>query len=961
MAAIGEDSACSGMSMFNKMVSGCSDGAIFSPGRSDLSLEYLRLIFGSVSTALHGASNQLVGEMFRIFNLGILIVTGSLISYTVFSSVMGAAQDGSGMGGKVSPWVLIRIVSGTSLLIPTFNGYSGIQVMVMYAVVQGVGFANSAWSTALSYMESTGQSLEVTQISGTYSNAKATLPLIEQMTQSAVCLEAFKHACVTSVNPPSGCPLAGESIYKQQQAFILVPDYSNHLLSFGNATVAETCGSYDLKKSLTKADSKAIGFAGIASAANVLVSEAQSMVRQAATRYQLHGNKADIDKSLQCISSPAGKTCPFSMSMVSAANSLTGTMNLIRMEEKQASNPSSKYSWIPHAKSRGWITAGMHYRDLLSQGHTCKVFETWDSASNKCIADSGSSFTNYATQHTPPVPSLPGNDRDVDINPYPYIYDQFVGTYLDKNKKNAMTILTALTGASDVYSAHSNDLKQYYATASLVSQQLSMMTNQANFKDSLFSGVASGFAQMSTSAMLQPLYNLMALITGMTEQIMGIRFVNSTNQKYGVDPSNLKAAMRTSTSATSFSLSGAAAGGTEAAEDYNNQAVVDASAIAGAYKVTTDTAGGCAAAAACAVESSYCKYLAPTLDGCLLNYGLLGGIFIDKQGGNYDPIIGVSTAGQFLMAYAVGYWYQTTKELYDNIIGATEVLFGTSIPVQIGFSGAAAALYGEAPFASGALSAAGELILSLMRMFYEIAKIGMEMYVPLGAALAGVVFSLGVVMGVYIPFLPFLLYLFGVIGWVMAVIEAMVAAPLVALGVTHPEGHDLLGKAEQSLMLLLGVFVRPITMILGLFFSIQLASIAVKLFNHGFLYVATSFMSGFMETQVGGYGIVIRSVGFIGLVMVYAYVLMTILEQAYSLIYQIPDKILRWIGGPQESAGSVKQMVDQIKGQISSMGDSAGRAGSGVTKAPQVQGTTASGIGKGDDKKPSGGASGGGE
>ena len=42
-------------------------------------------------------------------------------------------------------------------------------------------------------------------------------------------------------------------------------------------------------------------------------------------------------------------------------------------------------------------------------------------------------------------------------------------------------------------------------------------------------------------------------------------------------------------------------------------------------------------------------------------------------------------------------------------------------------------------------------------------------------------------------------------------------------------------------------------------------------------------------------------------------------------------------------------------------GDSAGRAGSAVTKAPQVQGTTASGISKGDDKKPSGGASGGGE
>ena len=60
---------------------------------------------------------------------------------------------------------------------------------------------------------------------------------------------------------------------------------------------------------------------------------------------------------------------------------------------------------------------------------------------------------------------------------------------------------------------------------------------------------------------------------------------------------------------------------------------------------------------------------------------------------------------------------------------------------------------GVEPFLAGMVAATGELIVSTMRMFYQIAKVGMEMYVPLGSALAAMVFGLGVVMGIYIPFL----------------------------------------------------------------------------------------------------------------------------------------------------------------------------------------------------------------
>ena len=66
--------------------------------------------------------------------------------------------------------------------------------------------------------------------------------------------------------------------------------------------------------------------------------------------------------------------------------------------------------------------------------------------------------------------------------------------------------------------------------------------------------------------------------------------------------------------------------------------------------------------------------------------------------------------------------------------------------------------------------------------------------------------ALGITLQYMVPLYPFMVFTFGVISWLAMVIEAMAAMPLVALGLTHPEGHDFLGKAEQAMMLLLGVF-----------------------------------------------------------------------------------------------------------------------------------------------------------
>ena len=113
----------------------------------------------------------------------------------------------------------------------------------------------------------------------------------------------------------------------------------------------------------------------------------------------------------------------------------------------------------------------------------------------------------------------------------------------------------------------------------------------------------------------------------------------------------------------------------------------------------------------------------------------------------------------------------------------------------------------------------------------------------------------------------------------IAVVESMVAAPLVAMGVTHPEGHDLLGKSEQAIMLLLGVFIRPSTMIIGLILSITLTYIMVGFFNYGFVYTLNPILEA-MDDDPTSFQLVTVA----GSMIVYAYVIIEVINQCFSIM-----------------------------------------------------------------------------
>jgi len=239
---------------------------------------------------------------------------------------------------------------------------------------------------------------------------------------------------------------------------------------------------------------------------------------------------------------------------------------------------------------------------------------------------------------------------------------------------------------------------------------------------------------------------------------------------------------------------------------------------------------------------------------------------------------------------------------------------------------------------------------------FQLDRAALEAWLPFGSALAMMFFMLGVTMGVYLPFIPFLLYLFGVISWLMSVVEAMVAAPLVAMGVTHPEGHDLLGKSEQAVMLLLGVFIRPAAMVVGLIMAITLNYIMIGFLNYGFVVT----LNPILASLTGGpqdFELVI----IVGSLIVYVYTAIEVINLCFSMIFQVPDKVLRWIGGPvEQSAGA--QALAQIKGGVGqSASGAAGGASSKAGSAPSVSGNAPQAQTKHDNNSAGGGEASAGE
>lgn len=150
-----------------------------------------------------------------------------------------------------------------------------------------------------------------------------------------------------------------------------------------------------------------------------------------------------------------------------------------------------------------------------------------------------------------------------------------------------------------------------------------------------------------------------------------------------------------------------------------------------------------------------------------------------------------------------------------------------------------------------------------------------------------VFFTSGVLLAYYVPLIPFILFLFGILSWVLAVLEAIVAVPLLALAHLTVQGEGLPGSmAQAGYFFLFNIALRPVLMVFGLIVGLLVFNAAVSYMNEFYL-MAISTSGGLAS----GHLFLSRLV-YNGLYVIIIYICA---NSSFKAIHALPDHAMKWL------------------------------------------------------------------
>ena len=117
-------------------------------------------------------------------------------------------------------------------------------------------------------------------------------------------------------------------------------------------------------------------------------------------------------------------------------------------------------------------------------------------------------------------------------------------------------------------------------------------------------------------------------------------------------------------------------------------------------------------------------------------------------------------------------------------------------------------------------------------------------------------------------------------------------------------------------MLLLNIMLRPTLMLFGFILAARVYKAVIILVNY-------SVMGNFANLNTGSSQYV-----WVAIVAVYGAFILSLSNKCFSLIYVVPDKILRWMGGGPEHTDA-SQELGQVKGSLGKGADTINKIASG--------------------------------
>lgn len=160
--------------------------------------------------------------------------------------------------------------------------------------------------------------------------------------------------------------------------------------------------------------------------------------------------------------------------------------------------------------------------------------------------------------------------------------------------------------------------------------------------------------------------------------------------------------------------------------------------------------------------------------------------------------------------------------------------------------------------------------------------IAVMLLAPTTALIAG-----GGTLAFVLPLTPFIFWIMAVSGYFLLVVEAVIAVNLWAIGHMRMDGEGISGEGGRNgWLMILALLMTPVLMVFGFLVGMTLFRITTALMDAG-IYQAVSGIIG-AGPFVTLWAMVIYT-------MTTAMVYMMVLERSFSLVADLPGRVLRWI------------------------------------------------------------------
>lgn len=250
----------------------------------------------------------------------------------------------------------------------------------------------------------------------------------------------------------------------------------------------------------------------------------------------------------------------------------------------------------------------------------------------------------------------------------------------------------------------------------------------------------------------------------------------------------------------------------------------------------------------------------------LMHYVGSGMLWVaDQSNTSQNPILGISAMGSSLLAAGA------------SIIAIAKISTGADAAATT----LAVAQGGMDPAADAA--AAGVAVAShVLKVVY-----------PLAVALIAV----GVILSVWIPMLPYLIWTVAIFTLILYFVEAVFAAPFFAIAHMNPDGHEVVGSAGPGWMHVLQILLRPVLMVGGFVAGTAVLYAGAWIVQHT---IGGAIMETFENDNMGFVGILDA----IAEVVIYVVLVVIFINASFGLVHKLPDLVFGWIGGGNSDRGT---------------------------------------------------------